>query len=178
MLTLRDPADETNDLGRKIVAWKHVQQTFKAMLRDLRAKVTYNNCASLLRNLVGPVYHLQQGHRQKLADYGRSLAQAARQYADGEHHLQESDDGGVGKENAGSRPPTLDDLAAVAKVIRQGGTVNKQSAPKAAATNGDEDGLNPWLKDVPGTHEHKETEEALANVLGLDRKPETNKGET
>ncbi|KAJ4992234.1 hypothetical protein SVAN01_02253 [Stagonosporopsis vannaccii] len=180
MLTLRDPADQTNDLGRKIVAWKHLQQTFRAMLRDLRLKVSSNSSPSLLGSLVGPIFKLQQGHRRKLTDYGRSLAQAARQYTDADRQLQEQVDGAVEKENAGSPPPTLGDLAAIARKIREGETANEQSCPGATLvdmTNSEEDGLNPWLKDVSEMHEHKETEEAFSDLLGLDRKPKANKEE-
>lgn len=177
MLTLRDPADETNDLGRKIVAWKHVQVTFKSMLKGLRTTVSYNDRPSMLAGLVGPVYTLQQAHRKKLTDYGLSLAQAAREYSNADYHSQQSVGGGV-KGNADSRAPSLDHFAAVAKAIRESKTANKQSALKAAPVatiNGENDGLNPWLQDVQKESAHKETQEAFSDLLGLDKKPKADK---
>lgn len=73
MLTLRDPADETNDLGRKTVAWKHVRATWKLLLDQLRVDTQANTRASLLARLVGPAYTLQRARRKRLAEYGQSL---------------------------------------------------------------------------------------------------------
>lgn len=148
MLTLRDPADETNDLGRKIIAWKHVQETFKNMHRDLRTKVKYNNYTSLIGHFVGPVYELQGKHRQKLTDYGRSLAQAARRYSSADRDTRGPMYRVVEQGDTGLRSHTLDDVAAVAKAIRQDETADRHTGSKAAPTNDNEDGLNPWLKEA------------------------------
>ena len=69
MLTLRDPADETNDLGRKTVAWKHVRATWKLLLDQLRVDTQANTRASLLARLVGTAYTLQRTQRKRLAEY-------------------------------------------------------------------------------------------------------------
>ncbi|EOA84736.1 uncharacterized protein SETTUDRAFT_163578 [Exserohilum turcica Et28A] len=73
MLCLRDPADETNDLGRKGIAIKHVQTTFNALYTQLVMDLKTNTRASLLASLVGPVYMLNIERRKKLQDYGWRL---------------------------------------------------------------------------------------------------------
>ncbi|KAF3033026.1 hypothetical protein E8E12_001812 [Didymella heteroderae] len=80
MLNLRDPVDETNDLGRKIVAWKHIQATFKSLNKQLRKDLEANSRPSLLARFVRDVYPLQVAHRQRLSNYGLSLSKADRQY--------------------------------------------------------------------------------------------------
>jgi non-canonical poly(A) RNA polymerase PAPD5/7 len=54
MLLLRDPANETHDLGCKAIAIKHLQTTFKALAHQ---------------------YMLNKERRQKLQDYGRRIGQ-------------------------------------------------------------------------------------------------------
>jgi len=86
MLCLRDPADETNDLGRKGIAIKHVQATFAHLHRTLAQDVKANTRVSLLTPLVGTSYMLNLERRKKLRDYGvrvsgkvrMSLAQTAK----------------------------------------------------------------------------------------------------
>ena len=73
MLCLRDPADETNDLGRKGVAIKHVQATFKELYNNLVWDIKKNTRSSLLAPLVGPMYMLNIKRRQKLESYGKRL---------------------------------------------------------------------------------------------------------
>ncbi|KAL6707565.1 hypothetical protein ACN47E_003914 [Coniothyrium glycines] len=73
MLSLRDPADETNDLGRKGVAIKHIQATFKALHADLAWHLKINTRPSLLGSLVGPVYMLNKERRFRLDKYGRKV---------------------------------------------------------------------------------------------------------
>lgn len=70
MLSLRDPADETNDLGRKGIAIKHVQATFRSLLDQLEQDVKANTRHSLLAPLVGPSYRLNEERRAKLHRYG------------------------------------------------------------------------------------------------------------
>jgi len=71
MLSLRDPADETNDLGRKGIAIKHVQATFRDLHKNLLLDVKFNKRASILCPLVGTSYMLQLERRRKLQNYGR-----------------------------------------------------------------------------------------------------------
>jgi non-canonical poly(A) RNA polymerase PAPD5/7 len=75
MLSLRDPADETNDLGRKGTAIKHVQAT----LRDLHYQLVFDTKVktrpSILAPLVGSSYMLQLERRRKLQGYGQYLEQ-------------------------------------------------------------------------------------------------------
>lgn len=73
MLSLRDPADETNDLGRKGIAIKHVQATFRHLRRRLDFDVKVNTRPSILSPLVGSCYMLNQSRREKLESYGKHL---------------------------------------------------------------------------------------------------------
>jgi non-canonical poly(A) RNA polymerase PAPD5/7 len=73
MLSLRDPADETNDLGRKGVAIKHVQVTLRDLHYQLVNDIKVNTRPSLLAPLVGNSYLLQLERRRKLREYGRDL---------------------------------------------------------------------------------------------------------
>jgi non-canonical poly(A) RNA polymerase PAPD5/7 len=75
MLVLRDPADETNDLGRRAIAIRHVQTTFKSLSHNLSRDMATNTRASLLGPLVGASYMLNKERRQKTQDYGRRLSQ-------------------------------------------------------------------------------------------------------
>jgi non-canonical poly(A) RNA polymerase PAPD5/7 len=75
MLVLRDPADETNDLGRKAIAIRHVQTTFKSLSHTLSRDMATNTRASLLGPLVGASYMLNRERRQKTQDYGRRVSQ-------------------------------------------------------------------------------------------------------
>ncbi|EUC37969.1 hypothetical protein COCCADRAFT_84098 [Bipolaris zeicola 26-R-13] len=73
MLCLRDPADDTNDLGRKGIAIKHVQATFAHLHSQLVDDIKKNTRPSLLGPLVGPSYMLNYKPREKLQEYGRRL---------------------------------------------------------------------------------------------------------
>ena len=73
MLSLRDPADETNDLGRKGVAIMHVQVTLRDLHYQLINDTKVNTRPSLLAPLVGNSYLLQLERRRKLQEYGRDL---------------------------------------------------------------------------------------------------------
>jgi non-canonical poly(A) RNA polymerase PAPD5/7 len=75
MLRLRDPANETHNLGCKAIAIKHVQTTFKALAHQLDRDVTINTRHSILGPLVGASYMLNKERRQKLQDYGRRIGQ-------------------------------------------------------------------------------------------------------
>jgi non-canonical poly(A) RNA polymerase PAPD5/7 len=75
MLSLRDPADETNDLGRKAIAIKHVQATLKALCHTLDRSHVFNTRASLLGPLVGTSYMLNKESRFKLQSYGKLVSE-------------------------------------------------------------------------------------------------------
>jgi non-canonical poly(A) RNA polymerase PAPD5/7 len=74
MLCLRDPADETNDLGRKALSIKHVQATFRKLSYDLTRDTKTNTRTSLLEKLVGPSYMLNKARRGKLRQHGNHLS--------------------------------------------------------------------------------------------------------
>jgi non-canonical poly(A) RNA polymerase PAPD5/7 len=76
MLCLRDPADETNDLGRKGACIKHVQKTFKHIAWKLDAQLRTGKTAfahSFLQTMVGDTYMLNFARRQRLEQEGRAL---------------------------------------------------------------------------------------------------------
>ncbi|KAF1945634.1 hypothetical protein EJ02DRAFT_34877 [Clathrospora elynae] len=73
MLSLRDPADETNDLGRKGIAIKHVQATLKELSNQLEFDMKVNTRPSLLGPLVGTSYMLNHARRRRLNSYGKLL---------------------------------------------------------------------------------------------------------
>lgn len=176
MLNLRDPADKTNDLGRKIVAWKHVQKTFGSLAKYLRENVKKNTRPGLLARFVGPIYALQKTHRKRLSEYGSSLSEAGRQHPPSEASDQTAED-----PNATTDEQALPHLAeheAVAMSIGRGEVIKKESANDAealgkameAAQHDDTQGVHSWLKDIEQASEHKETGEAFAKILGLNKK--------
>lgn len=71
LLCIRDPADRTNDLGRKTFGWKHLQTTMKKLNEELRQDLEKNDGRLLLPALVGRGFDLFEARRQKLAAYGR-----------------------------------------------------------------------------------------------------------
>jgi hypothetical protein len=181
MLTLRDPADETNDLGRKTVAWKHVRATWKLLLDQLRVDMQANTRASLLARLVGPAYTLQRTQRKRLAAYGQSLAEAGRL-----HGLARQSgpltgmEAGVGAYPAPADGQTsdLDQLVAIAQTIRNGEPVASEpvaSEPVASESevmvgaDEEHEGWQPWLTDVAKKSDHKDTGDAFSGLLGLDK---------
>ena len=185
MLTLRDPADETNDLGRKTVAWKHVRATWKLLLDQLRVDTQANTRASLLARLVGPAYTLQRTQRKRLAEYGQSLAEAARHHNLARQRSLTGMEAGVGAYPASADGQTseLDQLAAIAQTIRNGKSVASEpvaSGPVASesvaseseltvGTNEEHEGWQPWLTDVAKKSDHKDTGDAFSGLLGLDK---------
>jgi non-canonical poly(A) RNA polymerase PAPD5/7 len=78
MLSLRDPADETNDLGRKALCIKHVQATFAKLGADLARDVQINTRGSLLAELVGPSYLLHKERRRKLRQFGYGVLEQSK----------------------------------------------------------------------------------------------------
>ncbi|KAF1973394.1 hypothetical protein BU23DRAFT_533568 [Bimuria novae-zelandiae CBS 107.79] len=87
MLSLRDPADATNDLGRKGSCILHVQATLRHLVEALIKDLNANSRPSLLARLVGDVYARDRLHRKRLAANGAlvqdqvkaSFANAARE---------------------------------------------------------------------------------------------------
>jgi non-canonical poly(A) RNA polymerase PAPD5/7 len=73
MLCLRDPADETNDLGRKGICIKHVQVTFRNLGKKLQKDLANNNRPSFLKPLVGDIFSLNQARRHRLDAEGRAV---------------------------------------------------------------------------------------------------------
>ena len=73
MLCLRDPADETNDLGRTGTCILHVQATLRELLVDVISGLNANKRASLLAPLLGEIYAHQGGRRAKLHHYGLAV---------------------------------------------------------------------------------------------------------
>ncbi|KAF2640254.1 Nucleotidyltransferase [Massarina eburnea CBS 473.64] len=73
MLSLRDPADETNDLGRKGVCINHVAVTLQNLYRKLRVDLRNNTRHSLILPLVGDVYSLNLNRRGIVERHGRSV---------------------------------------------------------------------------------------------------------
>jgi non-canonical poly(A) RNA polymerase PAPD5/7 len=73
MLSLRDPADATNDLGRKGIAIKHVQATLAEISGKLAGAVRHNTLQTMLSPLVDPVYMLNKENRLRLRNYGINL---------------------------------------------------------------------------------------------------------
>ncbi|KAF2711471.1 hypothetical protein K504DRAFT_375080, partial [Pleomassaria siparia CBS 279.74] len=65
-MSLRDPADPTNDLGRKGHAIKHVQATLRKLSGQLMINLNQTDLDSLLTPIVGPVYSLNRGRRMRL----------------------------------------------------------------------------------------------------------------
>ena len=74
MLSLRDPADETNDLGRKGIAIKHVQATIADICGKLSGALRHNTLHTTLTPLVDPVFMLNKQSRYQLHKYGKSLS--------------------------------------------------------------------------------------------------------
>ena len=73
MLSLRDPIASTNDLGRKGICIKHLQETCKALHRVMRMNLEENNKSSLLFSIVGHVFGLNSHWRKRLHGYGYRL---------------------------------------------------------------------------------------------------------
>jgi hypothetical protein len=74
-LSLRDPADETNDLGRKALAIKHLRETLKhSVKKEFYKRLLRNKETSLLHPLVTPVYGLTIDKRKKLSEQGLKVS--------------------------------------------------------------------------------------------------------
>ncbi|KAJ4303397.1 hypothetical protein N0V90_002290 [Kalmusia sp. IMI 367209] len=73
MLCLRDPADDTNDLGRKGVSILHLQATLRSLVNTMIKDVKANTRHSLLANVVGDIYATTRKRRNKLEYHGRRV---------------------------------------------------------------------------------------------------------
>lgn len=62
-------------MGRKGIAIRHVQTTFKKLGYDLQRDIKMNTRLSLLDPLVGTSYMLNKALRMKLQLYGKQVAQ-------------------------------------------------------------------------------------------------------
>lgn len=210
MLNLRDPADATNDLGRKTIAWKHIQATFRSLHGYLRKDLGINQRPSLLATFVREVYHLQNvAHRTRLTSYGQSLSKGGSQYtlsdlskkaAQYTDAMTDETDILPGEPLSAAHGeldpiaksirkirgpvrmlPLNDRPAAEAKAVSQASeAANKQlvadiALAREAVKIDDVQGIHTWLKDVEQASEHKQTGEAFANVLGLNKKGEGDK---
>ncbi|OJD37072.1 pap 25a-associated [Diplodia corticola] len=71
LFCLRDPADETNDLGHKTFQWKHLQETLKTLNKKLREKLENDDGSLLITPLVGRSFELLEARRTRLARFGR-----------------------------------------------------------------------------------------------------------
>lgn len=96
MLSLRDPADETNDLGRKGISIKHVQATLRHLDHTLASDMMKNTKPSLLAPLVGDVFSMHKKRRNKLVYQGGnvldSFAHTAKSIRDEENNKQPSEE--------------------------------------------------------------------------------------
>jgi non-canonical poly(A) RNA polymerase PAPD5/7 len=75
LLSLRDPADETNDLGRKAAAILHAQTTLRYLTAEMIKQLNANDRPSLLAPLVGDVYARDRQRRTKLSEHGLWIQQ-------------------------------------------------------------------------------------------------------
>ena len=134
MLCLRDPADETNDLGRKGIAIKHVQATFAHLHRTLAQDVKANTRVSLLTPLVGTSYMLNLGRRKKLEDYGvrvagkmrMSLAQTAKAIREADQVGEKKQEVAVNAKDKGPQEPA-NDMTKILPTEAQKTTVSEHS---------------------------------------------------
>lgn len=161
MLSLRDPADDTNDLGRKTVAWKHVRKTFERLAEGLRKDTKQNTRPSLLAPFVSNIYGLNQAHRKRLTEFGRRVAtengSSGLTLAGIAMKVREAEAATQDESVAASEPqitlmtqevaksmeqpaastaegaPQVNELEAVTKAIREGELANEQSAQEAEA---------------------------------------------
>ncbi|KAF2012174.1 hypothetical protein BU24DRAFT_453623 [Aaosphaeria arxii CBS 175.79] len=70
LLCLRDPADPTNDLGRRATLIKHFQATCQGLYVSMRRRLETNGDDSLTSPLVGAVHVLNADRRARLLSAG------------------------------------------------------------------------------------------------------------
>jgi non-canonical poly(A) RNA polymerase PAPD5/7 len=181
MLNLRDPADETNDLGRRIVAWKHIKATFKSLSKMLRRDMETNSHHGLLGRFARSIYPLQLAHRERLRQYGRELSRAGREYTPSEISLEAAEIADAMTEDADAiteeqQFPDRTGLDAIAKSIRKVGrpqvrvvktgwipTANAEAVSKAY------EGANKQsVADADKSEQHAETLERAKEAAQID----------
>lgn len=195
MLVLRDPADETNDLGRKFISWKHAKATFQSLHLDLKKTTSMNKRASLIADLVGSTDRSGQKPRRVLKTYGRSLILAAR-YLDS---TRKDELAGAEAVAGPGQMSEFDHLVATARDIRNGHDKNllapdeptaqavetqaietqaiETQAVETAEQAGAADNMHSWLSEITDAPDHQDTREAFSNILGLDETATTPKQE-
>jgi non-canonical poly(A) RNA polymerase PAPD5/7 len=160
MLALRDPADETNDLGRKGIAIKHVQVTLKDLSHQLEVDRRTNTRPSLLGPLVGTSYMNDYARRRKLQTHGhhlldqmhKSMAAQAKAVREGNNlEAEESEDSEVLKRQL-EEEETKQRLA-------------KEERDRAWQKLADE--RNERLREVAQRTSVLEHGEAMASILGM-----------
>ncbi|KAF2478017.1 uncharacterized protein BDR25DRAFT_250510 [Lindgomyces ingoldianus] len=149
LLTLRDPADSTNDLGRKGICIKHLQATCRALAHQLQRDWKSNTRKSLLFNLVGPVYALNIDRRRKLEGQGRTSLMGVRmsQIGADAKQIREQASGGAARTPETQSPleaegqgwgdmitssfgmPSVQDMAADEARERKDGRKDRMTAP-------------------------------------------------
>ncbi|KAF2457514.1 hypothetical protein BDY21DRAFT_344053 [Lineolata rhizophorae] len=74
-LVMQDPADPTNDLGRKTFGIKHILATLARLRDDVKTRMQNDrkDTSSILAPLVGSSFGLFEGRRRKLVEYGQKL---------------------------------------------------------------------------------------------------------
>ncbi|KAF2853665.1 hypothetical protein T440DRAFT_443296 [Plenodomus tracheiphilus IPT5] len=164
MLCLRDPADATNDLGRKGIAIKHVQATFESLLGRLKQDLSVQTRPTFLGPLVGPVYMLNLARRGKLEALGKrlalrtekSLAEMAKAVREGQTlELTTPGDSNPLKEVAGSSQEEIADTAA-------------GSVEEVAAAHGEEKGVDTAADVEKVTVTTPGSEEKVADTAAIN----------
>ncbi len=72
-MCLQDPADATNDLGRKCYSIKHIKITFEHLLRRVLELIGEGKPASFLAPLVGTDFVKLARRRKILAAFGTKI---------------------------------------------------------------------------------------------------------
>jgi len=141
MMCLRDPADITNDVGRKGIAIKHVQMTLRDLQRQMKVDLMKNERPSLIKPLVGEVYMLNHARRSMLENHGQQvLARANTRLAHLAKQIREKD---------ATKPHTAPGDAKSSGVIV--GVEEPVDAEKAAARSGATTSSPPVTTPAPKT---------------------------
>lgn len=99
LLSLQDPANPVNDLGRKTNAIKHIRRTAGALLAELDGKLKFPNTRlglrseherSLLLPLVGRCHEIYYERRRRVEEYGLKAMRARNEEMEGRREGEES----------------------------------------------------------------------------------------
>ncbi|KAF9732961.1 hypothetical protein PMIN06_009864 [Paraphaeosphaeria minitans] len=88
LLSLRDPADETNDLGRKATSILHAQATLRYLIASMIENLNANKRPSLLAEIVGEAYSRDRVRREKLTEHGLWVQQQVQKSSEGAEEEQ------------------------------------------------------------------------------------------